>query len=289
MLRTSILAVSASLFLGSFAAASSIPTEPPIYIYDADLGQDGPALDGSWDHANGSDQWDGSKPGSGNPGGVVVERENLSFSERPEVLTIVDTGDPRGSGFSDPGSNRKIFFTREIPGLDFSGAGSYVVARWRMDPDPPELNLDGSISQFYTLHDQKGQISLGDGTNSISMSYQSPTELAIKIGDGSAPALIDIGSAFDLHTVIAKMADNGDSTFAVEVWVDNVLGYTNPAATLIGAAELSAPGISMGLGSTGRAGAIQVDFIGAGLVPEPGSFGLLALGLVAFAVKRRRR
>ena len=303
MLRTTILAAASSLVFTSLTTAALIVPGPISYIYDADSGQDAgdetAALDGSWNHDSGSDAWDGSSPvpGDGAPGGAFVERETIGLVlpnspiERPQVLTIVDPGDPRDAGFPDP-SNRKIHLSRAISDLDFAGAGSYVVARWRMDPDPPEANSDGSISDSYTLHDNIGQINLGNGTNSLSISYQSATELAVEVGGSDDFELIDIGSSFDFHTVLATMADNGDGTFAVTVNVDGEDKLSLPAAALPrehSGGGITDPGISIGLGSTGRAGAIQVDFIGAGLVPEPSSFGLLAFALGAFALNRRRR
>jgi len=277
------------LALFAAPAQSAIMTGDVLYIYDANLGEDGPALDGSWDHSNGSDAWDESAPGTGGtPGGAVVERENLSFLERPEVLSIVDTGDPRGAGFSDP-SNRKIFFTREIAELDPS-RGMFVVARWRMDPDPLDTNLDGTISDSYPFANDKGQISLGNGSNSMSFTYQSATEIGIKLNDSDDFATIDIGSSFDFHTLVASMIDNGNGTFAIDVWVDDVLSYQNASVMLDDDSELSSPGIAMGLWSTGRAGAIQVDFIGAGnLVPEPNSLALIGMGLIGLVAIRRKR
>lgn len=91
------------------------------YFYGADDGQDlfgggsdFDALDGTWSHNNGSDQWDGSAPGgtfeagSNAPGGAKIYQEgNVSF------LRIQDTGDPRDYGFADPG-NRKVYFGHDI-------------------------------------------------------------------------------------------------------------------------------------------------------------------------------
>jgi len=63
------------------------------YIYTGDAaapGADYTALDGTWNHDNGSDQWDESEIGTGMPGGVSVLTENgVTFTR------IQDTGDPR--------------------------------------------------------------------------------------------------------------------------------------------------------------------------------------------------
>lgn len=72
------------------------------------------SLDGTWSHDNGSDEWDGSGIGGdfgdGNrPGGAMILSEgNATF------LRIQDTGDPRDYGFSDPGSNRKVYLGHDL-------------------------------------------------------------------------------------------------------------------------------------------------------------------------------
>ncbi|MBL9128707.1 MAG: hypothetical protein JNL97_13715, partial [Verrucomicrobiales bacterium] len=91
------------------------------YIYAADEGQDVfgggtdfDALDGTWSHNNGSDQWDGSAPGGtfaageNAPGGAKIYSEG-----GVGYLRIQDTGDPRDFGYADPG-NRKIYFGHDI-------------------------------------------------------------------------------------------------------------------------------------------------------------------------------
>lgn len=97
------------------------PTGGWSYLYRADAGQDVfgdttsfDALDGTWSHNNGSDQWDGSglggtfETGVNAPGGAHVYSEGgVSY------LRIQDTGDTRDYGFNDPG-NRKIYFGHDI-------------------------------------------------------------------------------------------------------------------------------------------------------------------------------
>ncbi|MCC7376345.1 MAG: hypothetical protein IT581_16930 [Verrucomicrobiales bacterium] len=91
------------------------------YIYGANAGEDVfgggsdfDALDGTWSHNNGSDQWDGSgiggtfEAGVNAPGGAKVYQEGgVSY------LRIQDTGDPRDYGYGDPG-NRKVYFGHDI-------------------------------------------------------------------------------------------------------------------------------------------------------------------------------
>ncbi|HOW71332.1 MAG TPA: hypothetical protein PKY77_12080 [Phycisphaerae bacterium] len=83
---------------------------------DAAASPDSAALDGTWDHNNGSDSWDlGPIGGSAPAGGVNALTEGaLTF------IRIQDPGDPRdytaaqgGTGQSDP-SNRKVYFGHNI-------------------------------------------------------------------------------------------------------------------------------------------------------------------------------
>ncbi len=66
------------------------------------------ALDGTFNHSNGSDEWDGTASGLGAPGGAGV-----FTSDGATYLRVQDTGDPTGIGFTDP-SNRKVYFTRDL-------------------------------------------------------------------------------------------------------------------------------------------------------------------------------
>ena len=94
------------------------------YIYQGDAAADGgnfTSLDGTWDHDNGSDQWDGTAPGAGRPGGSGTY---VDAADGATFLRIQDTGDPRDYGFADPGSNRKVLFGHNI-GSD--GAASNVI------------------------------------------------------------------------------------------------------------------------------------------------------------------
>ena len=110
------------LTLGSNLSAGLLFPDPPggwSYFFNGDArepggGADFDALDGTWSHTNGSDEWDGSDIGGtfgpGNsPGGISVFTDGgISY------LRIQDTGDPRDFGYSDPGSNRKIYLGHDL-------------------------------------------------------------------------------------------------------------------------------------------------------------------------------
>ena len=65
-----------------------------------------------WNHDNGSDAWDASDLESGAPGGAAILNENGD-----DFLRLQDPGDPRSHGFGDPGSNRKVYFTKDLTSI----------------------------------------------------------------------------------------------------------------------------------------------------------------------------
>jgi len=81
------------------------------YLYGGDADAFGAggleALDGTWRHDH-ADQWDGSGPGAGAPGGVAALVEGATA-----FLRIQDTGNPTDWGLPDP-SNRRLWFGHDI-------------------------------------------------------------------------------------------------------------------------------------------------------------------------------
>lgn len=317
IVRTLCVASIAMLACGVARADVDSPVLPggfgPLqYLYSAQPGEDAPesgwvlggpyvatgdALDGVWDHTQGSSAWDGSTPGGvfgalvngiNDPGGAVHEVEGAD-----DVLSIVDPGDPRTLGYNDP-SNRKIYFARSpVPGVTLGPAGTpgiYMVTRWRMDPAPLETNLDGTISSGYPMSaGDAGQVNLGRDGYALTIGYPTASDLFV---EGTLVPLPS-GNSFDFHEVIATMTATGASgVYDVRVWLDGAVVLNNPAMAVSGDSEVGGGGIGFGLPATSSKGAIQLDYIGIGnLVPEPASGTLmgLALGLVAFWGRRRGR
>lgn len=128
-------------------AAMATPTQaqlfaPPdggwAYTFEGDAAEasDDPflSLDGTWDHTNGSDQWDGSGIGEGNPGGVSALTEGDTT-----FIRVQDPGDPRDYGMDDPGSNRKVYFTHNLFS-DFAEG---------QEPDNLDVIIDEGITLYF--------------------------------------------------------------------------------------------------------------------------------------------
>ena len=118
IVRTAVgLTLAACLVLPGSVASGQLYAPPDggwAYVFQGDAAINGEpdffaSLDGTWDHDNGSDAWDGTGIGEGLPGGVAALTEDGTT-----FLRVQDTGDPRDTmGISDP-SNRKQYFTHRL-------------------------------------------------------------------------------------------------------------------------------------------------------------------------------
>jgi len=223
-----------------------------------------------WVHNNGSDQWDESAPGEEGkaPGGahIVKVPGEGDPSGDATVISIEDTGDPTGAGFADP-SNRKVYLENEV---DFNGNmfadGVTFIARWRINPDPIEAPADG-----YTMHDGgKGQVGIIHGAAPGNLSFSLDTGGVLYFGLEGAEQKLEIGDEFQFHTIwVTATLDN------VDVYLDGDVEPIFSDAITFGNqsdGDIYPNYVTVGLGSTGRDGAIQVDYIGykIGLYePEP--------------------
>ena len=164
------------------------------YTYPGAPGTAGPtnnfdSLDGTWDHNNGSDEWDGSIIGAGRPGGVSAL---VDAADGTTYLRIQETGDPRDYGMGDPGSNRKIMFGHDLTGAadTFLDDGVTMTFRARISTGAPldDQHPDGgggvvpwpANGDGYVIHDAgKGSIGLRqiDGDQSISFSLAHQAEV----------------------------------------------------------------------------------------------------------------
>ncbi len=129
-----------------FSQDLSVYAPPPdgwVYTYDgsAAAGAADAALDGTWSHTNGSDEWDGSPVGSGRPGGV-----SSLTAEGTTYLRIQDTGDPSDHGQADPGSNRKIAFFRDMRATGANANGQTFSDGYKPLRDGVTLNFRARLA-----------------------------------------------------------------------------------------------------------------------------------------------
>ncbi|MFO8014574.1 MAG: PEP-CTERM sorting domain-containing protein [Phycisphaerae bacterium] len=333
MSRT-IAAVLISAVLAAAASAAPIypaPTGGWTYTYtgDADayvgatktLG----ALDGQWMRGGNSDAWDGSAPGEvgptpngDSPGGAAVSGG---------ILSIEDTGDPRGAGYSDP-SNRKVFFLRQLyAGGDSGNAaevgptylddGVTLSFRARLNPSP----LDMTGPDGYILHDGgKGPFGLRQAQdnktisfglaltsddanvtqNGLVMNRQVDNTPGGDVDTDDAAGTLNLLPIADLtawHEFwITVQADaNPGWTHRVDVYMD---GSLTPDTFYVTAGDgKDDPGdnyINIEQGSTGQSGALDVDFVSYATgshvpVPEPATLALMGVGLSGLLLRRKRR
>ncbi|UCG57121.1 MAG: PEP-CTERM sorting domain-containing protein [Phycisphaerales bacterium] len=290
------------------------------YIFEGDAAAGGAgftALDGTWDHDNGSDEWDETGVGMGRPGGVSALTEGDTTYVR-----IQDTGDPRDYGMGDPGSNRKIYLGHEI---DFGLDGAQLEFRARVATGPPldDQHPDGGggVAPWpaggigYHIRDGgKGMFGIGEiGTGILSFSLALQSELAgyagyeaiatdalllnelngaaatgdIETGDTGVASYVPVGDITSWHTYLIDIAVGGSGTHQLSISIDG------GAPTVVDVTagddyewdDLGIKYIAMGSSGTGGITAFDVDYFSA--VPEPATVALLGLG--GLALLRRKR
>jgi len=263
----------------SAAEISELASLPP-YVYDGD------ALDDTWNHDNGSDQWDGTGPGEGNPGGAAALIEDgVTF------LRIQDIGDPRDLGISEP-SNRKVYLQRP---MDISLDGARLEFRIRIATSAP---LDNQVTGepwpaegigYHIRDNGKGMIGIGEageaGVGIISFSLAHPGEAGfedvatdvlvmnnlvgteasgdVDTGDAAAAVamnMIAVDDATQWNTFTIDISAGGAGTHIVTVSVNG--GPAESFEVTIGT-DLENDTSSLLIGSSGTGGvtAFDVDYV----------------------------
>jgi hypothetical protein len=163
-------------FDSGFAQFGSFYDEPAggwNYFFGADSAagaprrQNQPALDGTWRHENGSDEWngDGRGPGVDVPGGL---------SSAGGVLTIEDAV----TTSSGNNNNRKLYLTHDLKQDDVAAnnvldTGVTLFFRTRLTPPPGEINSGVPNADNSYLPNGYGIFSDGKGMFGIRQSNPS--------------------------------------------------------------------------------------------------------------------
>jgi hypothetical protein len=184
------------------------------------------SLDGTWDHNNGSDQWDGTRigvPGANSPLGGVISL--VDPADGTEFLRIQDPYP------FDPGaepSNRKIMFGHQLTGAadTFMDDGVTISFRARISvAPPPPLDNDGNGNPWpangdgYVIHDGgKGSVGLrqidGDQAISFSLCHQAEVD-GIEGFENVAGDILVMNNLVDLNVGSRSDVDTRDVSAAI--------------------------------------------------------------------------
>jgi hypothetical protein len=306
--------VAAATFVGysGYVRAGVLFGDPPggwTYLYGASPGeaQTGPpdgtqgftALDGTWSHENGSDEWDLSTIGAGSVGGVTGDLSDGATT----YIRLQDPGDPTDFAMPDP-SNRKILFLHNITAEGASDSilddGVSISFRARLATtgvlDAIHPDGGGAMSPVpatgdgYVLHDGgKGSFQIkqnassvaGEGVISFSLATPSDTTNvtqpslvmnnlngtansgAVDNGEGTAANALAIADPTTWREFYITISRGGAGTHQVSVYAD---GSTTPDVFDVTAGTGDDSNgmsyIAFGAGATPQSGAIDVDFFG---------------------------
>ena len=260
--------------LGGGDAVPEVTYEAPEggWAYSVDVGDIT-----TWNHDNGSDQWDGSAIGGefgddNRPGGVSL---------LDGYVRLQDTGDPRDYGYSDSGSNRKIYLGQSISDKGGSdtilndGATIHFIARIPTDGplDPLHVDGGGGVEDYpaggdgYENHDGgKGNIGIKQGAGG---------NISFSLSEAGKVIITEDGTEFDLSTtewhefwVTIEQSDGGHT---VSVYLDGSTEANVFTVTAGGGSDFGGSYLAMGVGSTGRSGALDVaafDFSPGAIAPD---------------------
>ncbi|NIP95069.1 MAG: lamin tail domain-containing protein, partial [Akkermansiaceae bacterium] len=243
---------------------------PPIdgwdYIYtgDAAAATSEAALDGTWDHNNGSDEWDGTAPGAGAPGGldiVAVEGEPGNHA-----LLMVDAVTESGRD-----NNRRLALTHNLAsgeGVagDFLDDGATISFRVRLPSGAPDLgggpnglNPPAGQKGIFNIRQDAGRIGFALGVAGTDSAYP---ESGMLISNGEEAVFHSMNpTAWNECWITIRQNAENSSLYDLQLYLNG--GSTPALSTSVAlnpAAEESYPYLSMQLSSTSELAAVEVDF-----------------------------
>jgi hypothetical protein len=272
------------------------------YTGDGAANPDAAALDGTWDHNNGSDAWDGSIIGAGTAGGVnALSDGSVNFLRIQDALTSGSGTDSRkicfghsitndiGATIAGPLLDNGVTIsfraclstTSPLDGTWPAGGDGYVPHDGGKDTFSIRQSTSDKIISFGLVPGTDGQKNNGaamlggrSGLCMNSLNGTSPSS-SVDIWDGEGTLnLLDIANLTGWHEfwIIIQADTSGGGTHRVTIYMDGSVTPTVFNVTAGTGNDYDVSYMGLGLGSTGQAGAIDVDFFAykPGIVFPPG-------------------
>lgn len=223
------------------------------------------ALDGTWDHNNNSDQWDGTTPDSGNPGGITI----VPIKNEPgnTALLMVDAVTSSGRN-----NNRRLALTHNLliqEGIqpNFLKLGATIAFRIKVPHSSPYL-ID-SPNGLAPHANAKGIINLRGSGGRISFS------LGIKgtdaffpddgffVSDSNNPIFHNLDpTAWNEFWITIQESKNNNELYELRAYKNgSIAPFISRAIGLSRGTEESFPYISLQLSSTTETAAVEIDYL----------------------------
>ena len=219
------------------------------------------ALDGTWDHNNNSDQWDGTVPSSGNPGGVSI----VPIKDEPEnnALLMVDSVTSSGRN-----NNRRLALTHNLAiheGVQptFLKSGATIAFRIRVPHSSPYL-ID-SPNGLAPHANAKGIINLrgNGGRISFSMGIKGTDALfpddGFFVSDSNSPVFYSLDpTVWNEFWITIQESKNNNQLYELRAYRNgSIEPFISRAVGLSTGTEESFPYISLQLSSTSETAAVS--------------------------------
>ena len=236
------------------------------YLFEGDgaAGSATEALDGTWNHNNSSDQWDGTAPGTGNPGGISV----VPVSGEPgnSALLMVDAVTTSGTN-----NNRRFALTHDLASgegvpEDFLDDGATIAFRMRLPtsagdlPSAPDgLNPHSGGKGMINLRSAGGRISFAMGMAGKDSSYQ---QNGMLISDGNATFFQALDpTEWNEFWVTTRQNSTDSSLYDLRVYRNgSIVPLLTRSIRLSTSIDAAYPYLSLQLSATNQTAAVEVDY-----------------------------
>ncbi|NCG28586.1 MAG: hypothetical protein GWP42_13705, partial [Verrucomicrobiales bacterium] len=223
------------------------------------------ALDGTWDHNNNSDQWDGTVPGFGNPGGISI----IQIQDEPgnNALLMVDAVTSSGRN-----NNRRLALTHNLlahGGIQptFLKSGATISFRIRVPYSSPDLiespnglaphaNAKGIIN----LRGNGGRVSFSLGIKGTDALF--PND-GFFVSDSNDPIFHTLDpTTWNEFWITIQESKRNNKLYELRAYKNGAIAaFISRDIGLSTGTEESFPYISLQLSSTTETAAVEIDYL----------------------------